>query len=61
MPADFSNVSFVDNPAHKRVEALLFDQRRHVTLWQGAAYDAAGDWTQAQAEERLRELLSDPS
>lgn len=56
MPAE--NISFVDNNLHKRVDAMLFDQKRNVTLWQGAAYDAAGEWTQAQAEARLAELTS---
>lgn len=57
MPAE--NVSFVDNPLHKRVDAMLFAQKRNVTLWSGLAYDEIGEWTQAQAEARLAELLDD--
>jgi hypothetical protein len=31
-------------------------------LWSGDAYDAAGDYTQDQAEDRLREVLgADPA
>lgn len=30
-----------------------------VLLWSKEEYDAAGDWTQAQAESRLLELLGD--
>lgn len=31
--------------------------RQPLVLWEGEAYDAAGDYTQAQVEARLREVL----
>lgn len=30
---------------------------RTLTIWEGDAYDAAGDYTQAQAEARILEVL----
>lgn len=30
-----------------------------LTLWSNEEYDTIGDWTQAQAESRVRELLGD--
>ncbi len=32
---------------------------RHILLWADEAYDAAGDYTQAQVEARVLEVLGD--
>ena len=31
--------------------------KRILVLWEGEAYDAIGQWTDEQAEERIKELL----
>jgi len=35
----------------------LFLPLKPLTLWSGEEYDSIGDWTQAQAENRVLELL----
>ena len=47
---------FVDSPAEKVVEAYA-KKIGKIVLWEGAAYDAIGDWTQCQANDRILELL----
>ena len=46
-----------DNPNAKRVVARLAGIP-DVILWEGEGYDAAGDWTQEQAEARLIQILT---
>jgi len=54
--------ALLDVADDKKVYAMLIPVTTRVTLWSGADYDAAGDYTQAQAEERLREVLgADPA
>jgi hypothetical protein len=54
-------VTIVDSSAIRRVLVQMLPFARPLTLWEGDAYDAAGDYTQAQAEARVLELLgSDP-
>ena len=50
-------LALLDVSSDKKVFAILPPLTRRVTLWEGAAYDAAGDYTQAQAEARLVEVL----
>jgi len=50
-------LTLIDEERLKRVQARLRTFPRLLTLWEGAAYDAAGDYTQAQAEARVLELL----
>lgn len=51
-----------DDSHSRRVVAQLLPVSKPFTLWHGGAYDAAGDYTQAAAEARLREVLgSDPA
>lgn len=51
------NVTLIDSAKLKRCEARILSFPQPLVLWTGAAYDAAGDYTQAQAEARIRELL----
>jgi hypothetical protein len=56
------NLMLTDDGHNRRVVAQLLPVTKPFVLWEGAAYDAAGDYTQAQAEARLRELLGpDPA
>ena len=45
-----------DFPMEKRVCAQLKQGGNHL-LWEGDAYDAAGQWTDADVEARLREII----
>ena len=47
----------IDDSARKFIVARLHPVLRPLPLWRGAEYDAAGDWTQAQAEARILELV----
>lgn len=51
------SVTLIDSAWAKRCEALLGLVRGRLTLWEGTAYDEAGDYTQAEAEARILELL----
>lgn len=51
------DLTISDSSAQKRVVARILHIPRPVTLWEKDAYDAAGDYTQAQAEARLLEVL----
>ena len=45
---------FEDNAVRKSVNARTSDG--NYTLWAGEAYDSIGDWTNAQAIAKVREL-----
>jgi len=45
----------VEYPEQKRV-AVQIREIGMVTLWQGAAYDAIGQWTDTDVENRLKEI-----
>lgn len=51
------DVTIIDNAKRKSVVAQIRPVPRPLVLWQGEAYDAAGDYTQAQVEARVTELL----
>jgi hypothetical protein len=53
------DVTIIDNAKRKSVMAQLRPVPRPILLWEKAAYDAAGDYTQAQVEARITELLGD--
>lgn len=54
-------LTFMDSTPLRRVQVQMRPFMRPLTLWEGDAYDAAGDYTQAQVEARIVELLgSDP-
>ena len=48
---------FVDSPVDKTVEAFIIGAPGKVMLWEGAAYDAIGQWTETDVANRLRELF----
>lgn len=54
---DRLSLVFHDYHDRRLVRAILGPHCRDVVLWEGNAYDAAGDWTQAQAESRILEIL----
>lgn len=47
----------IDDSEHKVVLARLHPALRLIPLWRGPEYDEIGDWTQAQAEAKILELL----
>ena len=56
--------SYVDNPVYKWVIANLQyaniggnEYSGQLTLWSGAEYDAIGQWTDAEARVRIKQLL----
>lgn len=51
------DVTIIDNAKRKSCVAQVRPCPYPLPLWQGAAYDAAGDYTQAQVEARILELL----
>ena len=48
----------VDLPKKKIVRAFVEELDEPVVLWEGEAYDAAGQWTDSDVEARLTELYS---
>lgn len=50
---------FIDDAAHLIALARLHPALKPLVLWRGDDYAAIGDWTQAQAEARIAELLGD--
>lgn len=47
----------VDIPSIKQVKAFIAELG-YVMLWEGAAYDAIGQWTDADVEARIKELYN---
>ena len=56
-----SNLSLIfhDHNDRRVVVAILRPHCSSLVLWEGDEYDSVGDWTQAQAEARILELLGD--
>lgn len=51
-------VTIMDNATARTVSAHIPPfTLKPLMLWEGDAYDAAGDYTQAQVDARLREVL----
>jgi hypothetical protein len=48
----------VDLPKQKMVRCFIEELEDAIILWEGAAYDAAGQWTDADVEARLIELYN---
>ena len=53
---DVEIVSMVDEVINKKV-IVAISGGSFYTLWEGAAYDAIGNWTNEQAIARLKELI----
>lgn len=51
------DVTIIDNAKRKSVVAQIRPVPRPLVLWNGDAYTTAGDYTQAQVEARILELL----
>jgi hypothetical protein len=51
------NVRWVDDTQNQVVRACIAGIPKPLILWQGTAYTAIGNWTEAQAEEQLIALL----
>jgi hypothetical protein len=51
------DITIIDNAKRRVAEARLLPCPRPVVLWEKEAYDAAGDYTQAQVEARVLEVL----
>jgi hypothetical protein len=47
----------MDNASRKWCAAQIAPCPQPLALWEGDAYDAAGDYTQAQVEARVLEVL----
>lgn len=58
-PINFDNLDlvFTDNMKVKTVYATIIGIPNPLILWSGDEYDRVGDWTQAQAENKITELL----
>lgn len=54
-------VRLVDLPGQRIVRAFIKELGQPLTLWEGDAYDEAGDWTQAEANARILGIINDPS
>lgn len=51
------DVTVVDNATRRHCAGYIRPCPFPLVLWEGEAYDAAGDYTQAQVEARVLELL----
>jgi hypothetical protein len=51
------DITIIDNAKRKSCVARVRPCPYPLTLWSGDAYDAAGDYTQAQVEAKVLELL----
>lgn len=49
-------VRMVDLPEQKKVVVFLKEIAKPTVLWEGAAYDAAGQWTDSDVAARLLEI-----
>jgi hypothetical protein len=48
----------VDLPKQKIVRCFCEELEEAIVLWEGAAYDAAGQWTDSDVQTRLNELYN---
>ena len=57
MVSTITIMEMVDSPQRKTVYITTRELGR-ISLWEGAAYDAIGQWTDADVEARLNELYN---
>lgn len=50
--------SILDNPTKKTVTAFIVGKPYNVILWEGAAYDAIGQWTDIDVRARIIVLFN---
>lgn len=55
--SELNVAAVVDNPRTKVVLVHFLEFRDPLVLWSGGAYDAAGQWTDADVAARIAELL----
>jgi len=53
------DIILIDHQSRKLVLARLGPMLAPLVLWNKEAYDSVGDYTQAQVEDRILELLGD--
>jgi hypothetical protein len=53
------DLAILDRPSIKHVTAKVHPLAKTFVLWRGQQYDEAGDYTQAQVEHRIKELLGE--
>lgn len=53
------DIFIMDRQSRKIVIARVAPFLQPITLWRGTEYDNAGDYTQAQVEQRILEILGD--
>ena len=53
------DIFIMDRPSRKIAIARVAPFLQPITLWRGAEYDNAGDYTQVQVEQRILEILGD--
>jgi hypothetical protein len=46
----------IDNPAQKRVTVHTMGAPGRIVLWEGAEYDAIGNWTNQDVIDRINEI-----
>ena len=51
------DITIIDNAKRRSCVAQIRPCPRPIVLWEKATYDAVGDYTQAQVEARVLELL----
>jgi hypothetical protein len=51
------DITIIDNNKRKSVVAQIRPVPHPLTLWSGTDYDSAGDYTQAQVEAKINQLL----
>ena len=53
--SEITVIEMVDNPENKTVTAFI-QELGPVTIWEGAAYDAIGQWTDEDVINKINEL-----
>ena len=56
---DELHLVITDNPLHKIINVQILNIPYPIMLWGGPEYDALGDWTRSQVENKFKEKLGD--